>query len=95
MHYVYTIYGHEGEALYVGCTDHVTRRVEQHGRRRRRWKYINRVEVAEYPSKRLALWAEARRIFDLQPEWNKLGKSKIMPAGRSLADYELQPPYGS
>lgn len=80
-HFVYTIWGADRRALYVGCTNNLPRRMREHNRSGLTigafW-----VSYVEYPDLQTASHAEGERIVKLLPARN----TRLNRANRTVAD---------
>lgn len=69
---VYTLYAANGDALYVGQTADLSRRLAQHARKLW-WGDVDRVEATRHPDRDAARHRERQLIDDLEPLWNIQG----------------------
>lgn len=60
----------DGTLLYVGCTGHLPRRLEQHRGDKPWWVDVATVTVEHYATAELGLAAEAAAIADESPRYN-------------------------
>lgn len=70
---VYRAYDDAGTLLYVGCAVNVEKRMAQHRRTAAWYADMARTETVEYPSRGLALAAEAEAIRAEHPAYNVSG----------------------
>lgn len=74
-HYVYRVYDHDDQLIYVGCTSNLFVRLSTH-QISTWWAYqAKRVVAKVYPDKYYALSVERRIIQDEHPRWNLNGQS--------------------
>lgn len=81
---LYRLWNREHALLYVGVTDDLERRMEQHEAEKPWWSEVSQTSTESLPSRRMALEAEARAIFWEQPRYNVLGSP------RYSADWEAR-----
>lgn len=79
-HMVYALYASDGEALYVGMSADLPRRLAAHARKEW-WSLVDHLDASLYPDRDSARQVERRLIDDLQPLWNVQGAE----AGAELA----------
>ena len=79
-HMVYALYDSAGDALYVGMTGDLPRRLAVHARKEW-WRQVDHLNASLYPTRDEARAGERRLIDDLQPAWNIQGAE----AGSELA----------
>lgn len=81
---LYRLWNQSHVLLYVGVTDNLERRLEQHAAEKDWYPEVASVSTEELPTMRLALESEARAIFWEQPRFNILGSP------RYSADWEAR-----
>lgn len=81
---LYRLWNAEHALLYVGITDNLEVRVEEHSADKPWWGEVDQVSTEELPSRRRALEAETRAIYWEQPRYNVLGSP------RYSADWEAR-----
>lgn len=78
-HYVYSAWDANGQALYVGCTNNVRRRMKEHANVSMSW--VPRavvMTVIPFATQAEALDAEARQIDKLRPLYNTRHNPRFM-----------------
>ena len=81
---LYRLWNADHALLYVGITDDLDARLQQHHDDKEWWSEVDQVSTEELPSRRRALEAESRAIFWEQPRYNVLGSP------RYSADWEAK-----
>ena len=81
---LYRLWNADHALLYVGITDDLEARTEEHRADKPWWDEVDQVSTEELPSRRRALEAETRAIFWEQPRYNVLGSP------RYSADWEAR-----
>lgn len=81
---LYRMWNADHALLYVGITDDLDARMEEHRSDKPWWTEVDQVSTEELPSRRRALEAESRAIFWEQPRYNILGSP------RYSADWEAK-----
>lgn len=71
---VYRLYDHAGRLLYIGITNSVYHRMNQHADDKRWWPEVDeeRTEIVRYPTRDQALRAEEYAIKRELPRYNKV-----------------------
>lgn len=69
-HFVYRVFGHDGELLYIGATSKYEARMKEYERRPEAAYW----ERDEYPTRAEAFAAERQAIREENPRWNFAGK---------------------
>lgn len=82
---VYRLYDADAVCLYVGCTSNLDARLAHHATRQFWGNDIARHESVEFPTRRLALDAEAETIREHRPRYNIYGRGER--SGWSQCDY--------
>lgn len=77
--YVYKLLAEDGSALYVGCTDHIARRLTNHASGREWFPFVARIEVDRYPDEATGLAAERAAIESLNPTHNRVFTDHTTP----------------
>lgn len=79
-HAVYRLLDHSGDVIYVGCSQHLKKRLREH--RRKTWgDEIAAFTVEEIASRSAALEHERMTIAALQPKHNVAHTSRWVPGG--------------
>lgn len=87
--FVYRLYDRAGSLLYIGCTNNVPRRVDQHIRKGTGGgDAIADYSSEEYPTRQAGLAAEARAILEEQPPVNVQSKLRRGVALEKVGDPE-------
>lgn len=73
---LYRLWNADHSLLYVGITDNVDARMEEHRADKPWWGEVDQVSTEELRSRRQALEAESRAIFWEQPRHNILGSPR-------------------
>lgn len=81
---LYRLWNADHALLYVGITDDLEARTEEHRADKPWWSEVDQVSTEELPSRRRALEAETRAIYWEQPRYNVLGSP------RYSADWEAR-----
>lgn len=76
MTVLYRLWTKEHALLYVGVTDDLDVRLQQHEGSQPWWSEVDQVSQEEFPSRFAALNAEARAIFWEMPRHNKVGSAR-------------------
>lgn len=79
VRYVYTLIADDGEVLYVGCTNHIARRLTNHASGREWFPEVARIEVDRYPDEASGLAAERAAIKSLNPTHNRVFTDHTTP----------------
>lgn len=90
---LYRAYDADGRLLYAGVSKDVTRRLEEH-RKNSHWHHAaTRIQVAEYPSRALALAEEARCHETTPPMWGwcEPSQANLALPSRPTREYEIRP----
>ena len=77
-HTVYRLYDAEGRLLYVGMTNNLPRRLEQHARKPW-WARVARTDLQQEPNRGAAMRAEAEAIRTERPAYNTLPTAPRTP----------------
>jgi predicted GIY-YIG superfamily endonuclease len=70
-HDVYWLFDAEDRVLYIGCTQNLVQRLEQHSTQKDWWSRVSRVEAVGYPDRASAHSAESAAIYAERPIFNK------------------------
>jgi predicted GIY-YIG superfamily endonuclease len=81
---LYRLWNADHTLLYVGITDDLEARTEEHRADKPWWDEVAQVSTEELPTRRRALEAETRAIYWEQPRYNILGSP------RYSADWEAR-----
>jgi predicted GIY-YIG superfamily endonuclease len=81
---LYRLWNADHALLYVGITDDVNARMDEHRAEKPWWEEVSQVSTEELSSRRRALEAETRAIYWEQPRYNVLGSP------RYSADWEAR-----
>ena len=73
---LYRLWTADHSLLYVGITDDLPKRLDEHRADKPWWADVDQVSTEDLPSRRRALEAEARAIFWEQPRHNILGSAR-------------------
>lgn len=81
-HYLYRLYDSAGDLLYIGISDRGPVRLTEHYRFKPWFDMVTRVEFERYPTRAMALQAEAGQIVALHPRHNiqHNGGNQVRPA---------------
>ena len=91
--YVYRATDEDGHLLYVGSTDNVERRTEQHREFAPWWTDGCRIEATPYSTVEDARAAERDAITHEHPRWNVHGRNPQHPDGPALTRYDIAERY--
>lgn len=69
-HALYRFFGDSGQLLYVGITNDMSRRMDQHADRKSWWTEVRGVAVEWYPDRASVLAAEQRAVIVERPLYN-------------------------
>jgi predicted GIY-YIG superfamily endonuclease len=89
-HYVYRLYGDDGQLWYIGFTGNVAERLANHRSSRKPWARYARYRATEYDSYEDALAGERQAIHDEQPLFNGT-RPKPRPARQPQAQWTPTP----
>ena len=78
-HYVYRLYGDDGQLWYIGFTGNMAERLARHRSSRKPWANYVRYSVTEYDSYEDGRAGETQAIHDEQPLFNGV-RPKPRPA---------------
>ena len=70
--YLYRLYGHLGELLYIGVTDNIGSRFAAHRKTKPWWSDVASMSIEVYPSRPDVLAAESEAIRLEQPRYNQV-----------------------
>ncbi len=73
---LYRLWNDRHALLYVGITNDLDARTEEHRADKSWWGEVAQITTEEFGSRRLALEAETRAIFWEQPRYNILGSTR-------------------
>lgn len=87
-HVLYRCFNRKDLLLYIGMTNHPEKRFEQHRSDKAWWKFVNRITLQHFPSRRLLSEAEAAAIELENPKFNiqlpSGAISELRPGRRSV-----------
>ena len=85
-HYVYSAWDADGQALYVGCTNNLARRMHEHANVPLSWVPRAVVMTAlPFHDRREALSAETRQIAKLRPRYNVRHNPRFVTVAEAAA----------
>lgn len=76
-HYVYRVYAHRYDLIYVGCTQDLRKRLHAHSKTSWWAPQATKVVAKVYPDKAAGLAAEVAAIREELPRWNTRGKEQL------------------
>jgi len=76
MTMLYRLWNDHHALLYVGITDDVDARMDEHRADKPWWGEVTQTSIEEFGSRRRAIEAETRAIFWEQPRYNILGSAR-------------------
>lgn len=83
MHALYRYYADDGVLLYVGITNDMSRRMDQHAADKGWWQEVRGVTVEWYDTRDAVLAAERRAIAVEQPRHNVVHRRRAKPIVRT------------